>query len=274
LYKKFDRFCARYEKYGIPNLMLFVAVGNMVVFIFDLFAPELNFAGMLAFYLPLVLKGEVWRLFTFVLIPETGLLKFLTPLVIFFYYWLGKTLQSEWGRLKFTIYYLTGMLLQILVCSLTKSFGLGHDLNLTLFLAVATLFPEYPIRLFFVLPIKMKWLALFDAVLIVLSVWTSSSLLPLVPLINYLFYFSPTLIRAVQGASRYPTRNGSRPIQMKKAANAKKKQRGYLHKCHVCGLTDVEDPSMEFRYCSLCSGYECYCSHHIRDHTHVTGGHS
>ncbi|MBR4098714.1 MAG: hypothetical protein IKK44_01845, partial [Clostridium sp.] len=58
-------------------------------------------------------------------------------------------------------------------------------------------------------------------------------------------------------------------INFKKAQREVQERKGYLHKCTVCGVTDADDPDMEFRYCSKCNGYYCYCMNHINDHVHV-----
>ena len=59
-------------------------------------------------------------------------------------------------------------------------------------------------------------------------------------------------------------------MNFKRAAEAKKQQTGYLHKCAVCGRTDTDYPNLEFRYCSKCVGNYCYCMDHINNHVHIT----
>ncbi|MDR1735689.1 MAG: rhomboid family intramembrane serine protease [Oscillospiraceae bacterium] len=250
--------------------MLFIAIGNISVFALDYLIPT-GVSHLLWLYWPSVLSGEIWRLVTFVFIPPPGIIPLLTPLVIYFYYWLGRNLQSEWGRMKTTVFYLSGMLFVIVgsfiheqLTPLSLLLITGSDLNLSLFLAVATLFPETQIRIYFVIPVKMKWLALVYAGLVVHSVIVSGSWLPLLPLGNYLLFFTPKLIKMVRRQSKY----SKKALEFKTEVRRAKKTQGYLHKCAVCGVTDAERPDMEFRYCSLCSGYECYCAEHIKDHEH------
>lgn len=246
--------------------MLFIAVGNAVVFVGDLFVSYSGVTLSEWLYMDwnLVLQGEVWRMLTFVLIPPSSIFWLLTPLVIYMYYWMGKSIQSEWGRLKLTIYYLTGMLIVLAGSAVFGRMATGADLNLSLFMAMATLFPETEIRIYFVLPVKMKWLALLNAALIIGSVLLTHSFLPLMPLINYLLYFGPGLIKKARRQSGYSQKTMAFKTEVRRA----KKERGYLHKCAVCGVTDTDDPGTEFRYCSLCSGYECYCHQHIKNHEH------
>lgn len=246
--------------------MLLIAMGNAVVFVADLFYAQgaSNLSSLLYMDWGLVLQGEFWRVVTFIMIPPSSMFWLLTPLIIYMYYWMGKSIQSEWGRLKLTIYYFSGMAIVLAGSAVFGRPATGADLNLSLFMAMATLFPETEIRIYFVLPVKMKWLALLNAALIIGSVVLTRSFLPLMPLINYLLYFGPGLIKTAQRQSGY----GKKTLEFKTAVRRAKKERGYLHKCAVCGVTDVDDPNAEFRYCSLCAGYECYCQKHIKEHEH------
>ena len=247
--------------------MLMIAIGNAAVYIVDLFGGigELPLSGYLFLAWPLVKAGQIWRLITFVFIPPSSIHWLLTPVVIYFYYWLGKTLEAEWGALKLTVFYLSGMLITIAASAFpTAPIVFGADLNLSLFLAVATLFPDVQIRLYFLIPIKMKWLALVSVAFVVYSVTKSHSWMPLVPMVNYLIYFGPGLIRSVSRQKNTTHKTLEFRTELRRA----KKVKGYLHKCAVCGVTDTDRPDMEFRYCSLCASYECYCQEHIKNHTH------
>ena len=246
--------------------MLFIAMGNAVVFVTDLVGSggEFSLSSLLYLDRTLILQGEVWRLVTFVLIPPSSALWLLTPLIIYFYYWMGRAIEAEWGQLKLTLYYLTGMAAVIAGSFLFDRSAAGSDLNLSLFLAMATLFPETQIRIYFVIPVKMKWLALLYGGMVVFSVVMSRSLLPLLPLVGYILFFGPQFVRAARRRGRHE----KRAVEFKSELRRAKKVKGYLHKCAVCGATDEERPDLEFRYCSLCSGYECYCEGHIRDHEH------
>lgn len=246
--------------------MLFIAIGNAIVFASDLFTANSDFSlsGLLYLDPSLVLQGEVWRLVTFVLIPPSSMFWLLTPLVIYMYYWMGRSIEGEWGQFKLTLYYLTGMVVMIVASILFRRPASGADLNLSLFLAMATLFPEMQIRIYFILPVKMKWLALLDVGLIVLSVIMTRSWLPLMPLVSYAIFFGPGLVRTAQRRGRHE----KRAIDFKSELRRAKNTRGFLHRCAVCGVTDTERPDLEFRYCSLCAGYECYCQEHIKNHEH------
>ena len=278
-----DRFAYRHPKFGIPNLMYFIIAGNVLVFLLDQFSSG-TFSILLDFYPGAVLQGQIWRLLTFIFIPTTDRLIWFI-LSMFFYAFLGPFMEREWGTAKFTLFYLCGVLLNI-VFGFVSYFLSGLEgfpmasmyyVNLSLFLAFATLYPDIPLRFYFVIPIRAKWLALLYLFLMAWDViGTPTALLPLIlpirlpsilaSLVNYVIFFwtylSPLIFRVKHQTSR-------QTINFKKATRDAKKEKGYLHKCAVCGITDADDPNMEFRYCSKCSGYYCYCMDHINNHVHI-----
>ena len=278
-----DRFAYRHPKFGIPNLMYLIIAGNVLVFLLDQFSSS-TFSAMLNFYPGAVLEGQIWRLVTFVFVPTTDrVLWFL--LSMFFYAFLGPFMEREWGSAKFTLFYLSGVVLNILFGFLSYFIsGLEgvpmasmYYVNLSLFLAFATLYPNIPLRFYFVIPIQAKWLALLYVFLMAWDIiGQPTMLLPLIvpmllpsilaSLVNYVIFFwtylSPLLFRVKHQTSR-------QTINFKKATRDVKKEKGYLHKCAVCGITDADDPNMEFRYCSKCNGYYCYCADHIHNHVHI-----
>jgi ribosomal protein L37AE/L43A len=142
-----------------------------------------------------------------------------------------------------------------------------------MFFAFATPFPNFQVLLFFILPVKMKWLAYIDAALFLWSILGGAlngdlvaALLPVVAILNYLIYFFSDLTSFL-GMAKH--RYNRQTVNFKQAAKKKQQQKGYLHKCTVCGRTDTDNPGLEFRYCSKCNGYYCYCMDHINDHVHI-----
>ena len=142
----------------------------------------------------------------------------------------------------------------------------------------ATLFPDAQFLIMYIIPVKAKWLAWLDAALFAFDIFARigagqylMALLPVVAILNYLLFFWEDLMSAV-GRGRVQTqqqaRSARRTIDLKTARRQVEKQ-GYLHKCAVCGATDNTHPNMEFRYCSKCEGYHCYCAEHINNHVHV-----
>ena len=274
---RIDRFCILHPRFGIRRLMLYIVLGNVLVYVLSMMDTTGLVYQKLCFSGQGILRGEVWRIVTYLLVPGGGS-PVLFLIEMYFYYWIGSSLENEWGAGKFTIYYLIGALLQA-VFGVALTLILKQDivitatyLNLSLFFAFATLFPDVMVLLFFILPVKVKWLAYLDAALFVYGIVTTPfplNLLPTVAVLNYLLFCGGWLFDRLRPARVHQER---RTVQFQQEARRIRKeqtQRGYRHKCEVCGRTDAEYPQLQFRYCSKCAGYHCYCEDHISDHTHV-----
>ena len=270
LMNRIERFCFQHPRFGIPNLMLVIAIGTIAVWVFMQMDTTGRIYQLLCMSGQAVLHGQVWRILTFVFLPgESNLIWFIISL--YFYYWIGSSLEREWGTGKFTIYYLSGMLLTA-IFGVLLSLLLGRDvvvnatyLNLSMFFAFATLFPDVQVLLFFIIPIKVKWLAYIDAALFLLAVITLPfpiDLLPVVAVLNYLVFCGDWLFDFLR-PSRVRQREARR-------INREQNSKPYHHKCAVCGRTDADHPELEFRYCSRCAGYHCFCQDHINNHIHFT----
>ena len=276
-----DRFCYKHPRLGIPDLMKYVVIGNIVVYLLDMFSGYAC-SAMLAFIPAGILQGQIWRLVSFIFVPPTGYGAIGLALFLYMYYMIGNMLEREWGTTKFTLYYGIGVAANIVVgLVLTLIYGPNHPyavvgityLNMSLFLAFAALYPDLRFLLFFIIPVKAKWLAWIDLAFFALSILSSllrfywvGVIVPIVALLNFLLFSSSSAAR-IFGRFRY--QHSRQTINFKKAAREAKRDKGYLHKCAVCGITDADDPNMEFRYCSKCNGYYCYCMKHINNHTHV-----
>ena len=270
-----SRFLYKHPNFGIPRLMLYLIIGNALVYLFTM----MDRTGMLAWYLCLapdrLLKGEIWRLVTFVFVPNTGRLIFLV-IELYFYYLIGSTLERAWGVGKFTVYYLCGMAITVvygILASLITGRSLaltGSYLSLSMFFVYATLWPDNQVLLFFFIPVKVKWLAWFEAAVFLLTMITGRTLLPLVGLANY-FLFCGTSLLASLKFFRMRNRGQARQFRRNvKRAENRQDGRTYTRKCAVCGRTDTDYPELEFRYCSQCVGYHCFCADHIHSHVHFT----
>lgn len=284
-----DRFCARHPRFGISRLMLYIIIGNAAVYFITVMDSNLTLYYLLSFNPSLIMQGQIWRLVSFVFLPKYtsisgfGLLQ--QALFLYFYYFIGSMLEREWGSGKFTIYYCFGVLLTLiygfLACALTGYWGgLGIStsyINLAMFFAYATLYPEHRVMVFFIIPVKMKWLAYLGAFFFLIAIITDPfplNLLPVVGVLNYLLFFGSDLFHAAKNTvGNLSRRFSKRTIDFKSAAKQQEKkarERGYRHKCSVCGRTDTDNPGLEFRYCSRCAGYHCFCVDHINNHVHFT----
>ena len=191
LMNKIDRFCYMHPRFGIPNLMLIVVIGNAAVWLLTKMDTTGQIVSLLSGSAQGILHGQVWRLVTYVFVPTEASPIWLL-VMLYFYYWIGSCLEREWGNGKFTIYYVSGMLLTA-IYGVVLSAILGRDvvvsttyLNLSMFFAFATLYPDMQVLLFFIIPIKVKYLAYVDAALFVLGIVTTSFPLNLLPVVAVL----------------------------------------------------------------------------------------
>ena len=278
-----SRFCYDHPRLGIPGLMKYIAFGNVAVFLLDLVSQG-TFSQIIAFYPGLILQGQVWRLVTFLFVPMGGGIWFIFSVLL--YYFLGNALEQQWGTVRFTVFYFLGVILNV-ICGFVLYFALGRPLylqtanmyyvNMSMFFAFATLFPDTQFRVYFIIPIKVKWLAWLDAALFAFDIVSYLmqgapvlALMPIAGILNYLVVFWDDLMALLgRGTSRVTHQASRQTINFKKAQREVQQRRGYLHKCSVCGITDADDPNMEFRYCSKCNGYYCYCMDHINNHVHI-----
>ncbi len=269
-----SRFLYKHPNFGIPRLMLYLIIGNALVYVFSM----MDRTGMLAYWLCLIpsrlYAGEVWRLVTFVFVPQTSGIWLIIEL--YFYYMIGSTLERAWGAGKFTVYYLCGMVITIvygILAGLITGRNLvltGHFLNLSMFFAYATLWPDNQFLLFFFIPVKVKWIAYFEAAYYLVMMVVGRTLLPLTGFANCFLFCGSSLLASLKllrmrhsGTARRFRRN------IKRAENGQNAQT-YTRKCAVCGRTDTDHPELEFRYCSKCVGYHCFCQDHIQSHVHFT----
>ncbi len=276
--RRVDRFCALHPRFGVKNLMLYIVIGNALVYLLSMMDTSRTLTYLLAFSADGLLHGQLWRLVTFVLVPGSSNLIFLA-ISLYFYYFIGRTVEEQWGQAKFAVYYLTGMLFQIVFGLLVYVLaGLnivftGYYLNLGLFFAFATFFPDMRVLLFFFIPIKVKWLAVVDLAFFIWEMVVTSfpaNLLPVVILLHYLVFCGGWLFDYLRPA-RFKQR--AKTVSFKREAERIRREQAsqpYRFKCAVCGRTDASNPELEFRYCSRCAGYHCFCMDHINNHVHFT----
>jgi membrane associated rhomboid family serine protease len=251
------------ERCAIPGLIRYVALFNALVFILHLLAP--GYLSMLELDPRLVLSGELWRLVTWIFIPET-----LSPFWIFFallfLLYLGDGLEAAMGSSRLTLFYVSGVILCTLVNFLFSMKGggvvLGRAntfLNLSLMLAFATLYPDFKVLVFFVIPVRIAWLALFS-VAIMLMATLGQPLVVAATLgastLNYLLFFHRQLLGNF-GLTAPRIRTPKMATSRKAVSSGGSET---LHRCEQCGRTDVSNPELEFRVSSNGSDY---CSEHL-----------
>ena len=290
LRKRFDRFCFVHRNKGIPNLMLYICIGSAIAYVMTMMTQNTIIYQLLIFDKNAILHGQVWRLFSYPLTygySNSNIL--LTAISLLCYYSLGRVIENQWGTLRFNLFYFTGVILMDIFCLvLPYPYYIRANatyLNMSLFLAYATLYPNASFLLFFIIPVKAWIFAVFDLVLTLADVFANPfpiCLFPLVAIANYFLFFGKDVVNIIPLSLRLKVRKGLRKrpapgkatvIQFPTAATVETRnvapKEVFLHKCTICGRTDSSHPDLEFRYCSRCNGYHCYCQDHISDHVHI-----
>ena len=276
-----DRFCYKHPRFGIPNLMLYIVIANAIVWVFSLMDTTNTLTSLLSFSPWHILRGQVWRLFTFAMMPHTT--GFLALIAFYFYYFIGSTIERQWGSGKFTIYFLSGLVLTVvygfviyfvrgggledaqreLLSRVIGSYVSAYYIYLSMFFTFATLWPDMQVLLFFIIPVKMKWLGILDAALFLYDVIAGTfpfNLLPVVAILNYLLFCGEWLFGFFKPAARKQRRNTINFRNEVRRMQYEQRTKPYSRRCEVCGRTDTDYPELEFRYCSRCAGYHCFTS--------------
>lgn len=194
-----DKLERRYGRFCIPNLMLWVVGGQIVVWLLVMLV-DFRLYSMLTLTRAELLHGQVWRLISFIFLPPLSANPLLVALNLYFDYVIGVSLERQWGSFCFNVYFLAGMLGSVTAALLVGSAG-NSALGLSLFFAFAMLFPEAQVLLFYILPIKVKWLGWIAAALYLWQLLTAS--LPgkvslLLGMAGFLLFFGRSLFDGIR----------------------------------------------------------------------------
>jgi hypothetical protein len=253
-----------FGRFAIPHLSLYLVIGQVVFWsvaylgFFDLERIAL---------LPLAVKaGEAWRLVTFLFLPPNSHPVFIA--FAWYMFWLmGSALEGYWGEFRFNLYLLLGWALTVAVAwPFPGNYTTNVFLAGSVFLAFAFLNPDFELLIFFILPVKIKWLALLQAVFygyaLLAGRWPVR-LAVLASVGNFLVFFTGDIIRWMKTGRR-------RMEHRAQQAADRETEDQPRHRCRICGKTERSHPQLDFRYCSKCAGEECYCSEHLANHEHTT----
>ena len=288
-----DRLEKRYPNFGVSNLMIYVIAISGLGMLISMVNPYIYYQYLSLDFYQIFHHGQVWRLITFLLCPSaggsgsSGLFWFV--IMAWVYYSIGSNLERIWGRFRFTLFYLSGIVM-ILVVTLAAylimgivypaqevGIWLGMQVTLeyvteSLFLAFALVFPDVQFSLFFIIPVKAKWLSIFyfalDAYQIIQGIMMKSYYpvaLIVVSLINIFIFFFFAKGRPGMAAHARQTK---RKAEFKQKMH-ESREKGPIHRCAICGRTELDAPELDFRYCSKCDGRYEYCSEHLFTHEHV-----
>ena len=283
-----DKLERKFGRYAIPNLMYYIIILYIVGFVLELINPSFYYQ-----YLSLdayaILHGQVWRILTFLIQPPASDTLFMV-FALYLYYMIVRELEYAWGSFRFNLYFFVGVIFHVvaaivtfLALGISLPLGTGY-LNLSLFFAYATIYPNQQFYLFMVIPIKVKYLAWIDAAYFAYAIlqafmptyggnalygvlFQANALAAFVSILNFLlFYLSSSKVR------RYAPKEVRRRQNYRKQVREGREQsyvNGAKHRCAVCGRTELDDPNLEFRYCSKCNGNHEYCHDHLFTHEHI-----
>ena len=256
-----DKMERRFGRYAIRNLTMYLLAGYAIGYLLSFTMPQL----LTYFTLEpaLILKGQVWRLLSWVIIPPNDNIIFVIFMMLL-YYSLGNTLESYWGAFRYNVYIFSGILFTVIGAFIVNGLiggitGFGslystYYINMSIFLACASIMPDYQLLLYGIIPIKMKWLAILDVVLLAVDAVQGGLIIRIViiaSLLNFIIFFFCN--RNLRGHS---PKQAARRKKFQKQISRPQNQYagGAKHRCAVCGRTELDDPTLEFRYCSKCTG--------------------
>jgi len=267
----------KFGRYAIHNLTLYLIGGYIIGFGVYMFVP--NLLNLLTLEPAYILHGQIWRIISWVLIPPSGNI-FTTVIMMLFYYSLGTALERTWGAFRYNVYIFSGILFTVIGAFLlylivgVDAVGYGvffstYYINMSIFLAFAVSYPDMEVLLYFILPIKMKWMALVYAALTIYDLVRGNlftRIAIIASLLNFIVFFLSS-----RNVKPYMPKE-----QMRKRKFKQEQERPHMtyaggarHRCAVCGRTELDDPNLEFRFCSKCNGNYEYCQDHLFTHEHV-----
>ncbi len=282
-----SNFEKKFGKYAIRNLSLALVLCYVVGYVIGM----IN--GRFLSYLTLnpyeILHGQIWRLFTWIIVPPSSLNLF-TIIMLMFYYNIGNSLERTWGTYRYNVYILSGMCFMILGSfiwlaieyflmggaklpeNLARDFFAARSvlfstyyINMSIFLAFAATFPDMQVLLMFVIPVKVKWMGILYGVLLLYDFFMGGLVIRIAigsSLLNFVIFFLTS-----RNHIHMSPRQIKRRVEFRQ--NIKRNTRVTKHKCTICGQTEDDNPELEFRFCSKCNGNYEYCQQHLFTHTHV-----
>lgn len=288
-----NRLRRKLEKYAIPNLTLYLIICYGIGYLMQYLVP----AGYQYLMLDpfLVLKGQVWRLVTWILIPPDSSNVFFVLITLYLYYSLGGLLERIWGTYKYNVYLFSGLLFTILgafvLCGYSVLMGAQptmytglyllnngsavyfgqfstYYINMSIFLACAASIPDVQVLLMFIFPIKVKWLGIVYGIILLVNCiqdGIATWIVVIFSLLNFMVFF----LRS-KGKMHLSVGQIKRQQEFHQKMRSAGQTKGITrHKCAICGRTELDGDDLEFRFCSKCNGNYEYCQYHLFTHEHV-----
>lgn len=273
----------KYGKFAIPNLTTILIICFVIGYIMQIVQDDVIY--YINLNPELIMKGQIWRLLSWVLMPP-GSASILVIITLMFYYNVGRTLENVWGDFRYTLYIVSGIIftdigvvgtyLVMMLCGMDEYasvFAQYSDVStyylcMTMFLAYAFMFPERKVMLYFIIPIPIKWLGYLDIVYLIYAILTYGLLhyypgmvTVIMSVLNFVLFYVLTK-RKKMGSAAHRKRKKSYKKEVRETQILTR------HKCAICGQTEEDNPNLEFRYCSRCNGNYEYCDRHLFTHEH------
>lgn len=276
----------KFGRYAIHNLMYYIIILYVAGLVLQLLFPSFYYQ-YLSLDVSAILRGQVWRIVTFIIQPPQTSYLFMI-FALYLYYMLGRELENTWGAFRFNLYFFSGMLFHVVAAFAAYflvgiSFPLGTwYLNMSLFLAFAAVYPDMQFYMFFAIPVKAKWLGILDGLYFLYTVlqaflpayggnplmgvvYKANAIGAAVSILNFVIFFLGS-----RNMKPYSSKQRKRRREFQQKIRPENHYAGGArHRCAVCGRTELDDPSLEFRYCSRCNGNYEYCQDHLFSHIHV-----
>ncbi len=273
-------------RYAVTNLSLYIIIAYVIGYILAL-TGSVEFISLNPYYIS---KGQIWRVITWILVPP-GSFDLFTIIMLYFYYQIGRALENTWGAFRYNVYIFSGILFTVIGAvalylistangldgvaagALVSSGFSTYYINLSIFLAFAATYPNVSVLLFFVIPVKMKWMAYIYAIMLAyqfIASGTAGRIAIVMSLLNFIVFFLSTRnYKSVSPKEMYRKR-----AYRSATTSARPNTAGGVtitkHKCAICGRTEKDGDNLEFRFCSKCNGNYEYCNEHLFTHTHIT----
>ena len=276
-----DKIERKYSKYAVHNLSLYMVICFAIGYALAILPTTSGILDYLSLEPSKILRGQVWRLFTWVISPTRQDNVFWVLISMYFYYSIGRTLENVWGDFRYNVYIFSGLFYTVIgafiMYGILAFIGAGsiqigylfttYYICMSIFLAFAATFPEMEILLMFIIPIKVKVLGVVYVVIMIVEC-IGGGLFIAIPIVASLFNF---LIFFFSGRKRIGISRAQQTMrkEFRSKVKAAPKQTVTRHKCAICGRTDESNPELEFRFCSKCNGNYEYCNDHLFTHKHV-----
>ena len=281
----------KYGKYAIKNISLYLVLLYAAAYV--IIALDVSLLNYVSLNPYAIMRGQIWRLVTWIMIPPALSINFFTLLLLYIFYNFGTSLERTIGAFRYNLYLLSGMVftfigalivMAYLFISVPELVYMGNEermlifstvatsfstfyVYMSIFMALAVVIPDMTILLMFILPVKMKYIAIiygFTMILEFIATNIFNRIVIVASMLNFLIFFLIT-----RPVVKSPSLFVKRAINRHEIKRVKPEKTAARHRCFICGVTGEDAPEREFRYCSKCEGNYEYCDVHLYTHEHV-----